>query len=206
MTATTPGSTTTTTFDWDRAYRSGDHHQYWELSAPSPDLVGFLAATPPDPGARALDLGCGTGWDTVALARAGYRATGVDISAEAVGIAVTRAAELGLEVDLLVGDVRALDLPDEEFDLLVDRGCFHHLGAEDRDRYATEAARLLRPGGLLYLRGSRRESFPFKAVDAPALARHFPSDRFAAGPLMPFQLPTDVLKLDANAVLLRRAD
>ncbi|MBV6702062.1 class I SAM-dependent methyltransferase [Kitasatospora aureofaciens] len=198
--------TTTTTMDWDRAYKAGDHHQYWELSAPSPDLVGFLAATPPAPGARALDLGCGTGWDTVALARAGYRATGVDISPEAIGLAVARAAELDLEIDLLVGDVRELDLPDEEFELLVDRGCFHHLGPEDRDRYVTEVARLLRPGGLLYLRGSRGGTFPFKPVDAPSLARHFPPDQFSTGPLMPFQLHTDVLKLDANAVLLRRAD
>ncbi|MFD0346233.1 class I SAM-dependent methyltransferase [Kitasatospora aburaviensis] len=173
---------------------------------PSPDLVGFLAATPPAPGARALDLGCGTGWDTVALARAGYRTTGVDISAEAVALAGERVAGLGLEVELRVGDVRELDLPDEEFDLLVDRGCFHHLGPEDRDRYAAEVARLLHPGGLLYLRGSRQEMFPFKPVDAPSIERHFPADRFSSGPLLPFQLHTDVLKVDANAVLLRRAD
>ncbi|WP_316525674.1 class I SAM-dependent methyltransferase [Kitasatospora brasiliensis] len=198
--------TTTTTMDWDRAYRAGDHHQYWELSACSPDLVGFLAAMPAAEGARALDLGCGTGWDTVALARAGYRAGGVDISPEAIALAVQRAAELGLDIDLSVGDVRRLDLPDEEFELLVDRGCFHHLGPEDRDRYVAEVARLLRPGGLLYLRGSRGGTFPFKPVDAPSVARHFPSDLFSTGPLIPFQLHTDVLKIEANAVLLRRAD
>ncbi|MFI6443623.1 class I SAM-dependent methyltransferase [Kitasatospora sp. NPDC050543] len=194
----------TTTFDWDRAYRVGDHHQYWELSAPSPDLVGFLASAPVAEGAAALDLGCGSGWDTVALARAGYRATGVDISPEAIQLAKARAEAEGLEITLLTGDVRRLELPDEEFDLLVDRGCFHHLGPEDRDRYVAEATRLLRPGGLLYLRGSRQESFPFKAVDEPAIARHFPAGEFTAGPLLPFQLHTDVLKLDANAVLLRR--
>ncbi|MGW5693921.1 hypothetical protein ACWEWX_24060 [Streptomyces asiaticus] len=57
---------TTTTLDWNRTYRAGDHHKYWELSQPSAELVGFLAALGPGAGRPALDIGCGTGWDTLA--------------------------------------------------------------------------------------------------------------------------------------------
>lgn len=194
----------TTTLDWDRSYRTGEHRIYWELSTPSPDLVGFLAAQGRGAGRRALDLGCGSGWDTIGLDRAGYDATGVDISPAAVDIAGERAAEHGSKARFMVGDVRRLDLPDSHFDLLTDRGCFHHFGPEDRTSYVAQAARLLRPGGLLFLRGSRIDSFPFKPVTQTEIDRHFAPSEFEAGDIHPFLMWTDESKLDANACVLRR--
>ncbi|TMV00005.1 class I SAM-dependent methyltransferase [Streptomyces sp. DASNCL29] len=205
---------TTTTLDWNRTYRAGDHHKYWELSQPSAELVGFLAALGPGAGRPALDIGCGTGWDTLALAGAGYRATGVDISEEALHLARARAAENAAEESgdgssrpaFEQADVRRLPFADASFDLLIDRGCLHHLGEEDRERYAREAARVLRPRGILYLRGSRVDTFPFKPLTAELLRRHFAPNGFEAGPLLPFQLQTDAMSLPAHACVLTRTD
>ncbi|WP_328659987.1 class I SAM-dependent methyltransferase [Streptomyces sp. NBC_00334] len=203
---------TTTTLDWNRTYRAGDHHKYWELSRPSAELVGLLAALGPGGGRAALDIGCGTGWDTLALAGAGYRATGVDLSEVALGLARDRAASQGPEGGAAGGDgpafeqadVRRLPFGEASFDLLVDRGCLHHLGEEDREEYAREAARVLRPGGVLYLRGSRVETFPFKPLTTGLLRRHFVPHGFEAGPLLPFQLETDAMSLPAHACVLTR--
>lgn len=200
-------TTPTTALDWNRSYRNGDHHTYWELSHPSAELVGFLAAHGPGAGRTALDIGCGTGWDAIALAGAGYRATGIDLSAEALTLARARAAEEAPEdapPAFQQADVRDLPFPDGTFDVVIDRGCFHHLGGEDRAMYAGETARVLRPGGCLYLRGSRVDSFPFKPLTAQGLADVFVRFGFAVGPLLPFHLQTDAMSLPAYACVLTR--
>lgn len=196
---------TTTVRDWDLAYRTGEHHQYWESSAPSPELVGYLAASGSGTGRVALDIGCGTGWDTIALARAGYQAVGLDVSEEALALARARAVEEGLRGDDLefrCADIRELPFADSSFELLVDRGCFHHLGDEDREKYADEAARILRPGRVLFLRGSRFDTFPFKAITAEAISRHFIPRKFEVSALFPFLIQTDAMTLPANAAVL----
>jgi ubiquinone/menaquinone biosynthesis C-methylase UbiE len=60
-----------------------------------------------------------------------------------------RAADLGREIDLRVGDAEALDLPDESFDTVV---CTYGLCTIPDDRAAVrEAKRVLRPGGRILL-------------------------------------------------------
>ncbi len=61
-------------------------------------------------GGSVLDLGCGTGGHLIPLVQAGYLVTGVDLSPEMVGIAVQKAAAVGIEPTLVVGDVREIDL------------------------------------------------------------------------------------------------
>lgn len=56
------------------------------------------------PGARILDVGCGTGRHAVGLAQAGYAVTGVDLSAEMLAIARTKAAARGVTVEFVQED------------------------------------------------------------------------------------------------------
>jgi ubiquinone/menaquinone biosynthesis C-methylase UbiE len=200
-------TTPTTALDWNRTYRNGDHHKYWELSHPSADLVGFLTARGPGEGHTALDIGCGTGWDALALAGAGYRVTGADVSEEALALARARAEQAGPGSENIAfhrADIRELPFADASFDLLVDRGCLHHLDQDDQQRYAREAARVLRRHGALYVRGSRVDTFPFKPLTAENLHRHFAPVGFDIGPLLPFQLQTDAMSLPAHACVLTR--
>lgn len=117
----------------------------------APELVGYLAALTEQP-RTALDLGCGTGGDAVLLASRGIEVTAIDASSSALEQARRRADGAGVEVTWTHGDVLDLPLADSSIDIATDRGCLHHLTADDQQAYAREVARVLRPGGRLLLR------------------------------------------------------
>lgn len=190
--------------DWDEAYRSGRYQQFWDLSHAGPELAGYLAARPSGAGRVALDLGCGSGRDAVLLAAAGYRTYGVDISQRALEIAAERAAQEGVDVCWRHGNVLALPFDDRSFDLVTDRGCFHHLAHEQRRTYVGEVARVMRPGAELLLRGCRTQRFPFVPVSDDEVVRWFLDPLFHRGPVIPVTLVTDAGPLDGNVCVLRR--
>lgn len=77
------------------------------------------------------------------------RLTGVEWSPGMLALARRRAAALGADVDLRLGDAQDLDLPDDAFDTVV---CTFSLCAVPDHRAALrEMVRVLRPGGLLVL-------------------------------------------------------
>jgi ubiquinone/menaquinone biosynthesis C-methylase UbiE len=77
------------------------------------------------------------------------RLTAIELSPAMLELAHARAAELGLEVDLRLGDAQALDFPDESFDTLI---CTCSLcSIPHHDQAVAEAKRVLRPGGRLVL-------------------------------------------------------
>jgi SAM-dependent methyltransferase len=117
-----------------------------------PEPVAHAAAGASKPG-RALDLGCGTGRDAVHLAQQGWTVTGVDAVPKALGEARERARKAAAEVDFRHGDVTRLEQLGLEpgFDLVLDRGCFHGLGDEERDRCAGGVNRLTAPGAELLI-------------------------------------------------------
>jgi SAM-dependent methyltransferase len=104
-------------------------------------------------GLRGVHLQCHIGTDTVSLARLGARMTGLDFSPAALVEARALAQAAGVEVDFVQSDVYAAAevLPEGEFDLV-----FTGIGAlcwlPDIRRWAAVVARLLKPGGRLFLR------------------------------------------------------
>jgi ubiquinone/menaquinone biosynthesis C-methylase UbiE len=75
--------------------------------------------------------------------------TGIEFSPAMLKLAKRRAAELGREVDLRLGDAEALEFDDASFDTVV---CTYALCTIPDDRQAVrEATRVLRPGGRLIL-------------------------------------------------------
>jgi len=89
---------------YDRIYADKDY------TAECSFVQWILTANGIPAGARILDLGCGTGGHVIPLMKAGCDVTGVDVSAEMIAIAKAKAAEEGLDPELIVGDARTLDL------------------------------------------------------------------------------------------------
>jgi 2-polyprenyl-3-methyl-5-hydroxy-6-metoxy-1,4-benzoquinol methylase len=85
-----------------------------------------------EPGMSILDMGCGTGRHTVALAQLGYRMTGVDLSAGMLAVARQRARSAGVTVELIQSDATKFKT-DARYDaaLCLCEGSFGLIGSAD---------------------------------------------------------------------------
>jgi cyclopropane fatty-acyl-phospholipid synthase-like methyltransferase len=140
-------------------YRDGETP--WDLPLPPPEILALAEELPPG---RALDLGCGPGRACIYLAQHGWRCDGVDFVPEAIALANERAAQAGVadRVRFTVGSVIRPGDMNAPYDLAIDVGCMHNLRGSDLDSYASEVARLVRPGGRYVLFAH------LAAADAPA--------------------------------------
>ncbi len=111
------------------------------------------------PGMSALELGCGGGWLTLAMAQRGATATGLDISKPALQIArdyyESIKSEVSGSVTYTVADLNVLELPANHYDVIAVKGTLHHLLRVDH--VIREMHRALKPGGLLWVSDSHGE-------------------------------------------------
>ena len=97
-------------------------------------------------GGDALDLGCGTGRHvTASLAAAGFRVTGLDVSARSIDVARRELPS----VRFVVGDMAEASFPAGSFDLVTALYSIIHLPREEHGEVLRRVATWLRPGGGL---------------------------------------------------------
>lgn len=109
----------------------------------------FADAVPPE-AAAILDVACGPGIITAALAPRAREVVAFDLTPEMLSKARQRCAEAGLSnVTFQEGSAAALPFPDASFDAVVTRLSIHHFEAPAGPM--AEMARVLRPGGVLVL-------------------------------------------------------
>ena len=138
-----------------RAFFEGVYRQPapWDVGAAQPAMAALLADHPP--GGPVLDVGCGTGDLSIHLARSGLEALGIDFVPDAIAQARARAAALPADaaarLDFRVADALRPTALGRTFGAVVDSGFYHLFDEEDCGRLADELARVLRPGGRLYL-------------------------------------------------------
>jgi SAM-dependent methyltransferase len=116
---------------------------------------------------RILDLGCGIGRHSLALAARGHEVVGVDLMDAYIGRARQAAVERVLAVDFVVGDMRTYR-GDGEFDVVVNLfGTFGYFDDEDNRRVIENALACLRPGGqfLIETAGKEIQARNFQARD-----------------------------------------
>ena len=130
---------------WDDAYVGAPP---WDVGRPQPAFVALADAGKLT--GRVLDIGCGTGENTLLAATAGATATGIDISPRAIAKAQAKAAERGIDASFAVGDAMQLAEVGEVFDVVIDSGVFHSFDDDERARYIASLAAVLHPGGTYY--------------------------------------------------------
>jgi SAM-dependent methyltransferase len=111
-----------------------------------------------DRGTRLLEVGAGTGQDSVFFRDNGLRVVATDLTPEMVD----RCTQKGL--DAHVRDVLDLRFDNGAFDAVWTINCVLHVPTDDLSAAFSEIARVLRPGGLLYL-GVYSTDPPFEGVD-----------------------------------------
>ena len=128
----------------------------------------------PLPG-RALDIGCGSGRDAVYLAKRGWEVTAVDFVEKALARARQRAAEEGVQVQWIRGDVGELGGLGLEpgYNLVYDFGCIHGLPDSARRGVAAGLNALAAPGAMLLI-------FAFKSGQRRFLPRGIDQDELIA--------------------------
>lgn len=110
---------------------------------------------------RVLDCGAGGPRPPLALfVENGWKAVGVDIDPDRVELARKVGLKRGLQLDVRVGDMRALPFEEESFHAVYEYYSLCHLSREDHVAAIEEMMRVLRPGGLCFLGFMGRESWP----------------------------------------------
>jgi len=135
-------------------------------------VEAWLAASPAArPGARVLELGCGTGALCCLLAARGFAVTGLDVSASAIAHARTVAAARSLAAAFAVSDVCTWRACDTGLDIVIDGHLLHCIvPGEERRALLAHVAKALRPGGEFWtetmIDGTRMPATPARRIDA----------------------------------------
>jgi 2-polyprenyl-6-hydroxyphenyl methylase/3-demethylubiquinone-9 3-methyltransferase len=128
----------------------------------------------PFAGLSLLDIGCGGGLVTEPMARLGFRVTGIDADATAIGIAREHAAQSGLAISYRQEAAEDVARRRQRFDAVLALEVVEH--SADPALFLATAARLVKPGGAFILSTINRtaRSFLVAIVGAEYLLRWIP--------------------------------
>jgi SAM-dependent methyltransferase len=113
-------------------------------AGPDPNTKAMLDAVAPLAGRRVLDFACGAGLTAAFLAQRGARVTGIDISPASIERARELAAQVGLSIDFIAGELTPATFPPGSFDAVVGHYALHHVNL---NAIAPILNEILVPGG-----------------------------------------------------------
>ncbi|MEX2198411.1 MAG: methyltransferase domain-containing protein [Burkholderiales bacterium] len=131
---------------WEERFAAGNTP--WDRGASSPQLASWLRAGSLKP-CRILVPGCGSGYEVVDLALAGFEVTGLDYADEAISRTHRNLKKAGVDATLVQADVLAWE-PDRAFDAVYEQTCLCALYPDQWREYADRLHRWLAPGGKLF--------------------------------------------------------
>ncbi len=132
---------------WDASYTNGPAP--WDVGRPQPAVVrvaaggGFAGSV--------LDVGCGTGENTLHIAALGLPVLGVDVAETALATARASAAARGIAAEFATADALRLDRLGHTFDTVLDSALFHTFDGDEQPAYAASLASVATRGTTLYV-------------------------------------------------------
>jgi ubiquinone/menaquinone biosynthesis C-methylase UbiE len=113
-------------------------------------VIPWLDAARPLAGARILEIGCGTGASTVALAEQGATVTALDIDAASLRVARDRCLAYNVRCELVQANGAAAEqlLKREPYDFVIFFACLEHMTHSERIQSMRDTWQALAPGAL----------------------------------------------------------
>ena len=128
---------------------------YWRV--PEPAVLGWAERLWQAGGRRVLDLGCGIGRHTVALARLGLDVVAADVSYSGLAACAAWLIREGLRASLVHHGAETFPFSDYAFDGLLAFHAIYHNTLDGMRRTLAEMHRVLATGGWLYLTANARD-------------------------------------------------
>lgn len=116
-------------------------------------------------GKKGLELGCGSGAFSRALAKAGYEMTGADISAPMLSKAAALARDEGLKIPFVQADAAKLKTPERYDFILSPNDCYNYVPQKNLPSAFRRAADCLKKGGIFWLDVSSEYKFREKIAN-----------------------------------------
>lgn len=131
---------------YKKRYKEGDTP--WDIGKPDFNLIQTVTTMSITPG-KAIDIGCGTGYNSIWLSQQGFEVTGIDASEIAIQKATEEAAKANIKCIFIATDFLNNKIEGTPFAFAFDRGCFHSFNSdEERKIFAKNVAAHLAKDGL----------------------------------------------------------
>jgi len=121
----------------------------WDIGRPQGEIVRLTEAG--EIKGVVLDVGCGTGENSLFLASKGHEVWGIDAAPLAIEKANEKARQRALKATFLVHDALDLASLGREFDTVIDSGLFHTFSDEEREIFVKSLGSVLRHGGTYHM-------------------------------------------------------
>lgn len=147
--------------------KNEDNTWPWFSKTLDPDVINFINAHNID-SAKILDLGTCSGAQAIALANMNFEVVGTDISHTALNKAIALAEEQSIKIkpNFLIDDILETKLAGNQFDLILDRGCFHSICCISTKKYIANLKKILKPGGKIILKTMSLKENRFSTFDS----------------------------------------
>lgn len=120
----------------------------WIADRLAPDRLA-VGDDAPLAGLEILDIGCGGGLLSEAMARLGARVTGIDVTAKNIAVAKRHAAASGLAIEYRAEPASVLVAEERSFDVVLNMEVIEHVA--NVHAFMRDACALVRPGGVQFV-------------------------------------------------------
>ena len=137
---------------WNTVSADYNESTYWQLTENRANLESLLFYLGDPQGKRVIEIGCGSGFVTLALAQRGARCALLDISPVALENAASAFQRAGLpKPPCFQKDALHSDLPDGSYDLVWNGGVIEHFTDDGKALLMQEMFRICAPGGVVVI-------------------------------------------------------